>query len=212
MSNEVPTAPNVASCFINGYDRFTEQARFYMCIAACSSAPAEAVHLMLLRDDRFLRFAEKMRSEMVRYVSEICSYPELIWRRLHDIVGKDWERSWQHLCSECIRSALIGAAYLEMNGFSIVGVSPWMYTQGHIREHIERIRATSVDELPADETTRKIAVGLANGVQPGVFVEALLLLRDASMTANVDERAHGYGACAKTMLAMGTTSWQAGRL
>ena len=55
------------------------------------------------------------------------------------------------------------------------------------------IRRASLDELSEDETTRKIATGLANGLSPDVFVQALELLRDASMTTNVNDRAHGDG-------------------
>jgi hypothetical protein len=79
-------------------------------------------------------------------------------------------------------------------GFNLAQQAPWIYTQGDIRERVEGIRRASLDELSEDETTRKIAAGLANGLSPDVFVHALELLRDASMTTNVNERAHGYGA------------------
>lgn len=190
----VKADPDVASCFINGYARFDEEARFYLCVAAFSSSPAEAVQIKLLKDDRFLRFCPELRRDMECELSNICHYPKLIWRRLRDIVYRDGERSWLALRSECIRSCLIGAGYLEMQAFSMVRKAPWVYTQGDIAKHIKDIGMARLDELPEDETTRKIAVGLANGVRPEVFEEALALLRDASMTTNANEKAHGYGA------------------
>ena len=120
MVKLVKADPNVAGCYINGYDRFTAEVRFYLCIAACSSAPAEAVHLQLLKDDRFLRFGEELRRDMVHHLARVCKYPALIWRRLHALVGSDSHGSWQTLRSEGIRSAVIGVGYLQMGAFSIL--------------------------------------------------------------------------------------------
>ena len=185
---------DLSSYHINGFARLVAEGRFYLCLAACSSAPAEAVHIMLLKDDRFLRFGVEMRREMVHHLDRIASYPQLIWKRLHDYVGEGFGRSWHHLRSEAIRSAVVGTGYLEFAAFGCLGQPPWLYTQGDIANHIEQIGGRELHELPQDETTMKIAIGLANGVQPQIFVEGLKLLRDASMTTNVNERAHGYGA------------------
>ena len=187
----VKADPDVAGSYINGCERFTPECRFYLCLAACSSAPAEAVHLKLLKDDRFLRFGEELRRDMADMSVRVCNYPHLLWRRLHAVAGGDGHGYWHHFRSECIRSVVIGAGYLQKGAFNMFGVLPWMYTQGDILDHVERIRSTLVTELAEDETMRKIAVGLANGVSLVVFVQALELRRDASMATNMNERAHG---------------------
>lgn len=51
-----------------------------------------------------------------------------------------------------------------------------------------------MDQLTQDEMMMNIGGELASGVQPQIFVQDLKLLRDASMTTNVNERAHGFGA------------------
>ena len=70
-----------------------------------------------------------------------------------------WGRGsgWQHLRSECIRSTVIGAGYMEMDVFSVVKESPWRYTQGDIERHVEVIGDAPMDDLPRDETTMEIA-------------------------------------------------------
>ena len=185
---------DIASHYINGFDRLTEEVRFYLCLAACSSAPIEKVLKKLLADDRFARFCGEMRADMVDHLACICGYPPLLWQRLCQFVGRGDGRSWHMIRSECIRAAVIGCAYLQRNGFAVMEEAPWKYTQGDISQHVDRIRTSNIADLPKDETTMKIAVGLANGVHPEVFVQALLLLKDASMTSNMNERAHGYGA------------------
>lgn len=190
----VKSDPDVAGSYINGFGRCTDEVRMYLCVASCSSSPAEAVHIKLLKDDRFLKYGQELREDMVQDIGLLCDLPHLVWRRLYAIVGSDRHGSWQTLRSECMIAAVIGAGYMQMSAFSILGEPPWMYTQGDIPAHVERIRGAPMTKLEEDETTRKIAMGLANGVLPQVFVEGLRLLRDASLTTNINERAHGYGA------------------
>ena len=133
-----------------------------------------------------------MRADMLHQLVLLCNHGRLIWARLVDVIGGDI--TWRHLQSECIRSALVSIVYLEKAAFRMLWQPPWVYTQHDIPAHVANIRDTPEHALPSDETTLKIAQGLANGVPEGTFIEALELLREASMSTNVNERAHGYAA------------------
>ena len=126
--------PDKANSYINGYARLTEAGRFYLCLAACNSQAPEVVHLELLKDNRFLRHVAASHQLMVDKIEFICNLARMVWQRLSAVVGGS--RTWQQLRSECIRSAVISAGYLEMDVFRVVKESPWKYTQGDILQHV----------------------------------------------------------------------------
>ena len=188
---------DTANSYINGYARFTEECRFYLCVAACSSQPAEAVHMQMLKDNRLLKHWQVSRIIMEEHLEYVCNLSPLLWERLRDVVGGS--RTWMHLRSECIRSAVIGAGYMEMDVFSVVKESPWKYTQGDVAHNVEVIGDMPMDELPREETAVKIATGLAHGEEPSTYVEQLEQLKNVAMSSDISERAHGFHSKIKAM-------------
>ena len=129
---------------------------------------------------------------MQRQLVRVATYSEGMWQGLSHVVGEPC--CWQHLRSECVRAVAIACGYMVKETFSVVDEPPWMYTQGDIRGHVERLAALDMGAVPSDEASYKIHMGIRSGISVITFVEGLELLKHASMTNNMNERAHGFAA------------------
>ena len=112
---------------LNGFSKATPQVRYYFSIASMSAAPSEAVLLMLLKDDRFLKFGPQMQDEMAAELAQISTYLDLVWKRL--CLASKSETSWQHMRSEAIYATLTGCGFLDRSLFSMLRREPWKHTQ-----------------------------------------------------------------------------------
>ena len=182
---------DMGHCHINGFARLTEQVLWYLAMSATCSCPPESVLLMMLKDDRFLKFGSEMRVAMVDSMQRICEQSAGIWQRLHGLVGT--ARTWHELRSESIRSSVIACGYLEMDAFKCLNEPPFVYTQGDVAANVMNMQGIDVAGV-VDEVGFKIAKGLANDIPEEVFVDGLQALRNAAMSSNINERAHGYAA------------------
>jgi len=171
-------------------EKNTPEVRKFLAIASVTSIPAEAVHVPIMEDDRFLRFGADIRKIQEIELKRIAQFPPLLWRRIASCVG---DCHWMDLRNMAQRGALVSVGCLERDTFKILDCEPWCYTQNDITANVETIRRKDPADI-RDETTLKACRYLRLGEDAGVIREGLELLKDTPCTVNTVEQGHSSGA------------------
>ena len=159
-------------------------------VAAFASVPAEAPHLQLLIDDRFLRFGAAYRELVPVELTKIANYSEALWRRLTIVFDTGFD--WKELRSWCQMGAVTSSAFMDNEVWRDLTRPPHNITQGSIQANLNELSARGLDTI-TDETHQKIRRLQSVHYPNERLVEGVELWRDAPGTVATCEEAHASG-------------------
>ena len=165
--------------------------RRFLAIASLCSLPPEAVHALVMKDDRVLANLDLYAAHLPTALTRLAHLPDLVWVRCARVVdiALDW-RAFRH---EALMAACTAAGYSQREVFDIFEGSPWWITQGDVQFNLDRLEAMAWDDV-TDETLVKIKYLLQLKAGRERLVEAVHAVRDSPCTINTVEQAHSSGA------------------
>lgn len=146
----------------------------------------------LLKDDRFLMFADKHWETMCddhRYVVDAKSQ---VWEWLSQIAGCSDDAD-ADLRGQAIWSSLASLAYTFRDSFERLHRLPLSLTQGDLGDNLEKLSQIDYADL-TDEFSQRMRMSMELGVDLAVLEGVLRLCREAPCCTNLVEQGHGSGA------------------
>jgi hypothetical protein len=146
----------------------------------------------LLKDDRFLMFADKHWETMCddhRYVVDAKSQ---VWEWLSQIAGCSDDAD-ADLRGQAIWSSLASLAYTFRDSFERLHRLPLSLTQGDLGDNLEKLSQIDYADL-TDEFSQCMRMSMELGVDSAVLEGVLRLCREAPCCTNLVEQGHGSGA------------------
>ena len=162
-------------------------------IAALSSvcgAVTDKSAKMLLKDDRFLKHAQKLRDSLNDELRRVCAWSEQVWVYLAVVVGC----SARSLRNDSINCALGAVAYIFKNAFYELEYLPLSLTQGDVDANLDQLLEMDLVSCAEEPFSFNLRMCMESGEPRARAKSIVTLATDGPSTSNIVENAHGAGA------------------
>ena len=179
----VKEQPGVSLYYINGFDRFTGDARRFVAQAAICSRVADAVLCVLLEDPRVVAKREELWSVASEELLWVCSLAEDVWCTLADAAGVPLND---------LRSSTVGASHTSYHFIwrrilKPSGELPWSLASGDVLDNLDALR---VGERPLEPMAEQMWLLLQCGFDVEQLASTVRLLLEVSWTTTMAEQQH----------------------
>ena len=172
---------------LGGFARLGVEERRYVCIGSIAHWPLHDFSLSLLEDDRFLRFAPKLKRDLGDWAQLVQRFPLHAYKRLALCFSR-CGLAGAELRHDTCASMASGLACLERGTYNLLTQLPFSLTQGDLLQNLEHLRRTNTTDI----TARKFQVLME---RPFYSEQELLLtlelLKDAPCSTALCEKSHG---------------------
>ena len=139
--------------------------RTYAATATFSAFVSDTMAKNLLKDDRFLKFANKHWKQLREDADFVLQIPVPMWGWVAEVCGGAYEEG-QSFRGKVVWSILATMGYLHWDAFDQLSYPPLSLTQGDLHANVEKIEVTPFEQL--DDEVSQISVHVDAKIQDRV--------------------------------------------
>ena len=186
VMQEVRMDTNYSNYLLGSWTRCRMEIKRMLCILSQAAKPAESLLLAVLKDDRFLRYADEYHRLLLDTLEQVTQIGDVSWARFGDVVGV----SAQDIKHCTVYTATAAVAYIEREVFTTIKGGILGLTQGNIQDNVAALAGEppgEIKDIELDQIRRLLAAG-----EPAEhIVDAIKLLRESPCTTSLVEEGHG---------------------
>lgn len=182
--------PNWSNYKLTGVGKCKGDILFLLGVASLSTIGPESALLQLLKDDRFLKRADKLWVDLEDHIRAVGQIDMFVWGRLGAVVGM----SPGNIRHEVLLASCASAGYMYRDAWCDVRKEPFSLTQKDIAHNVRLLAEREIADI-RDPTVRQLKRLLSvEEVNEEQLQDLLLLLRDSPCSGNLCEEGHASGA------------------
>ena len=176
------------TCYLNCWKKASKEVRLMMTVAGLAAKPVEHFIVEMLKDDRLIVHAPRVRAEVQEKLDDLIGVGDLTWARSAQVA----DVPVSELRNLVLTAAMTSYGFLCKEALAQVDQEPFSLCIGDIPANVAALRAR--EEAITDERVLRIRRLLDAGFPDAMLVEGLEAVRELPFSTASVEQAHASAA------------------
>ena len=183
-----PQDKTASKFYLNGFNRFSKQARFFAVSASVASRVSEAFQQELMTDSRVAQTYPRLWAAITEELRWVIDIPLSTWEQLAEVTRGGM--CGGELRDSTIRSSHIAFHFVWRRVLKPASGYPWRLCRGDLQENVEWLKQQT--EEPTDAVTAQLWKLLTEHNYPEAQIRGVLeVLGEAPWSSLTAEQQHG---------------------